>query len=371
MSEALDLERARLLAELPPSAWMTHEVEDPDNAVAVLAKKGGTSKTSFAAAALDACARFGLNALGIDVDPQGNLSIATDSEVQLVPSGKKALGNKEILLPDRDTIVEVLEADSDGVVDEGFQMVPWEYNAEADFTRGGPLIKGKLGKLGILPAHEALEDIARNWKLGDLERLNRSLNAPSVPGGLIPRRRWDLVIIDLLPGGSDIGRMGLKAARRCLIVTRAEPFGMNAISKTVKFAWDVRDNWNHPNLNVAGLVLSAYKPRNKIVQTQLKDLRVAQEGNVQEVQVDLWKPRIPDRTIFPTAQDYRAPISAFLSERGQRKAATEVCQVAEAIVLKLLHQMAHPDATELQERWERAWPEISPWATGDLPEVEL
>ncbi|MEV0032809.1 AAA family ATPase [Nocardia sp. NPDC050793] len=370
MTDVAPTEGNTLLASLPDSAWIREGIEDPGNSLAILGKKGGTGKTTLTQLLLDAGVRFGLNMLGIDGDPQGNLSIALDNKVRMVDTGRVGLGNRKVLEPDRLTLVEVLLANEDGVVDEGFQLSGWEYDPTADFTRGGPLIPGKIGTVGIVPAYKALEDVSRGWNISDLGRLDRALNAPLAPGGVPPRLRWDVVMSDMLPGGSDLARAQLKAMRKFLLLTTAEPFGINAIADTLDFGRDIRENWDNPRLEALGLVFTSYNPQGIVTRAELADLRAAQEAGSEAVDIEIWDPRVPTRTVVPKAQGYRAPVSALLAESRDRNKAMEMCQVAEAVLLRILHKIGHPDVQELEQRWRAAWPDLSPWATGAISEKE-
>lgn len=311
MTEVETDERAEVIAQLPPSAWIRDGINDPKNSVAILGKKGGPGKTSLTQLIADAGVRLGLNILALDGDPQGNLSIALDSQVKLVPTGKIGLGGKQVMEPDRDTMVEVLEADTDGVIDEAFQLVPWTYNAAAEFQRGGPLIPGRLGTLAIVPTHNPMEDISRGWNFSDLNRLDKALNNPSKPQGIAPNRRWDLVLGDMLPGGSDLARAFLKAMRRYIVLTTAEPFGMNAIANTLTFARDVRDNWGNPELEDIGLVFTSYRPQSRVANAEIADLRAQQDSGNEAVKIEVWKPRVSSRTVVPSHKATECPCRDF------------------------------------------------------------
>ncbi|MEU6562572.1 ParA family protein [Nocardia nova] len=370
MTEVDVSDSSTLISNLRPSAWMREGIKDPDNTIAILGKKGGPGKTSLAQNVIDAAVRMGLNVLALDGDPQGNLSIALDSQVQRIDTGKTSIGGKKVLEPDRLTMVEVLAEDADGVIDEAVQLCPWEYKEDAEFTRGGPLVPGKLGTVGVVPTYSPMEDLARGWSLSDLNRLDRALHRPLVSGGVAPSLRWDLVIGDMLPGGSDLARVFLKAMRRYVLLTTAQPFGINAISDTLTFARDTRDNWGNPRLQDLGLVFTSYTPQGRVARQQMADLRAAQQAGVEDVNVEVWEPRMSTRTVVPTSQSYRAQVSRFLTEKSDRVAATEICQISEAILLKILHKIGHPDAADLEERWRAAWPDLSPWATGEITKKE-
>lgn len=365
MSETIEEQQEGILNQLPPSAWMRSGSTKIDNTWAVCVRKGGTSKTSGTLITADALARFGLNVLVIDADPQGNSSIGLDSEVRLVDAGVSKLGNKRIQEPDRLTIVEVIDADGDGVIDEGFQLVDWPYDTEASFTRGGPLIPGHIGHIGVVPCYEALESFAEQWTIRDLNRLSHALLNPTVKGGVAPHQRWDVVLLDLPPGGGKIGRMAAKAAHHALMITTAEMFGIKAVSDTLKFLRDIQDNWGHPDLNIAGLVFSSFNPKLTETRNQIDELQEAKRLGNEQANVDVWSPSIPQRTAIPTSQGYRAPVSALLANAKTREGATQVCQVGEALALRMLHHMDHPMAEELQSRWESAWPSpLSSFVTG-------
>jgi cellulose biosynthesis protein BcsQ len=370
MTDVEVMDSASLIEGLPSSAWLREGVVDPDNVVAVLGKKGGPGKTSKTQNLVDAAVRMGLNVLVLDGDPQGNISLALDCKVKQVSTGKRGLGGKLLLEPDRLTMVEVLDADQDGVVDEAVQMTPWKFDSEADFTRGGPLIPGKIGTLAIVPTYSPMEDMARGWNMKDLGRLDRALNRPLQAGGVAPNLRWDLVLVDMLPGGSDLARVFLKAVRRYLLLTTAEAFGINAIADTLKFARDTRDNWGNPRLENIGLAFTSYNPKGRVARAMMADLR-AHQATTESANLDIWQPRVPNRTVVPLSQSYRLPVSRFLIERQDRSAAMDVCQVSEAMLLNILRKINHPDAEELDRRWRTAWPTLSPWATGAITEKEL
>lgn len=357
----------RLIQSLRPSSWITHHITTPRNVWAKVAKKGGTSKTSSTAIEADAFARLGLNVLVVDFDPQGNISLALDNEVQMVEAGTTKLGGKPLLEPDRNTIVEVVEADADGVVDDGFALVDWSYNPQELFTRGGPLVPGQVGNIGIIPGYKALESFSEQWTLGDLNRFARALLKPSPERSIAPRVRWDVVLLDLPPGGGKIGRQALKAADWGLVVTTAETFGIKAIADTVIFMNDVRDNWDHPSLKTAGFLFTTYSPRKVEARSQIEDLKAARAAGVEGYDIDRWPQSIPAREAIPNSQSYRLPVSRLLTERKSRPGAELVCQVAESVALNMLDYMEHPRAAELRALWQAAWPadQLSPYVTGE------
>ncbi|MGH8420747.1 MAG: ParA family protein [Pseudomonas fluorescens] len=350
--------------QLAPSAWMKHGIAKPENAVVLTIRKGGPGKSSLTLMLADAFVRLGLNVLVIDTDPQGNATLGLDSKVKMVEGGQDRFG-KSFEVPDRFTVVDVIQNGEDGVLSEAVQIVDWGHDPQAPFVKGGPLRPGSLGVAGIVPCYEAIEGIAKQWSLGDLVKLKRALHNPATPGELAPNALWDVVLIDTPPGGTDIGRMAVHAANKALLLTTAEPFGMDAIGQTHRYLEDIRINYSHPDLQTIGLLLSSYNPRLRQTKAQLADFNQAQLSGHSVANVDLWPERIPGRTVVPESQSYRAPISAFLGEGQNVQAAKVLCQVAESVALRILDRIQHPMADQLHKEWQQAWPgELTPYATG-------
>lgn len=369
MSDTTSTSDVALYRKLPPSAWMTAGIERPRNVWAVNVKKGGTSKTTLALLLVDSAMRFGLNVCCVDFDPQGDSSAVLRSQVKLKEAGATALGGKKLMIPTTNTVVEVIQADADGVVDEAFQIVDWPTYPQLPYARGGPLRPGKIGTIGVIPCYDAIEGYAENWTLGHMGRMARALNLPMDGESIPPNARWDIVIEDLPPGGGKISRMAVKAAHRALLVTTAEMFGIKAVNDTLKFLRDVKENWDHNTLDIAGLIFTSYNPKLSVAQTATTELAAAQGKGHAEVDVPVWSPSLPVRQVIPHSQTCRAGVSPFLAEARWRKAATEICQMADAVLLKMLDHMGHPQAAELRELWLNAWPAdanplMSPWVVG-------
>lgn len=352
------------VASLPPSAWIRDQIQPVENVIVFTIRKGGPGKTSQTLGAADAFARFGLNVLVIDTDPQGNASFGLNAKVHQVAGGTDRFG-KPLMIPDRFTVVDVVENGENGVVDDAVQIVDWGYEPDAPFTRGGPLVAGKVGVVGVVPCYSAIESLAKQWSLGDLTKLHNALQVPAEQGGVAPKERWDVVLIDTPPGGSDIGRLAVKAADKTLLLTTASPFGMDAIEQTLVYLDDIRNNYAHPNLETIGLVLSSYDPRLKQTKTEMSDFHEAQSKGHAVASVELWPERVCHRTVVPTSQGYRAPISALLSDTRVRDAATVMCQINESIALRMLEHIKHPDVGRLRDLWVAGWPGgLTPYVDG-------
>jgi cellulose biosynthesis protein BcsQ len=339
------------------SEWMRRGITTMKNVVSVMMRKGGAGKTTKVLLLADALARFGLNVLVIDMDPQGNASTGLGRKVNMVPVeariGKSALDEPDVL-----TVIEVINSGEEGVADEAILIIDtvgWQYDMDAPFHRGGPLRPGKIGTIGLIPAYSALEDLPASWKPADFERLAHTLLLPAEPGGTPPSHRWDVVLIDTAIARA-LGVQAAKAAFYALFVTNAEKFGVDAIPETMRLIKDVRENYYHDGIDVMGLVWNAYAPRQTTARALTQDAAEANEAGVEHWEAPIWPYEIPKYTVVSDSQDMAAPVSAFLSTAEKREPASKVCQVAEATALRVLDTMGHPLASELRAAWRQAWP---------------
>ncbi|MGI5292895.1 ParA family protein [Nonomuraea polychroma] len=354
-----DQEPAEEIApETTLSAWQQLQIAAVANVVALMMRKGGAGKTSLTLLLADALARFGLRVLVIDLDPQGNASIGLGHKVQLEEAPSKTrLGSRPAMQPTEPTVLEVIDADTAGIIDEAIQIVDWGYNPEDLFTRGGPLRPGKIGTIGVVPSYHGLETSAAAWRPADLEKLATALLLPAETGGVAPNATWDVVLIDTPPGGSLISIQAAKAAYHALFVTQAQRFGVEAIPDTLLLVQEVKHGYKHDDLDVMGLVFNEYTERSVTQRNLLSQVETAQQQGIPDFDVAVWKGRLPNLTVVDKSQDAEAPVSAFLGSSSDREPARRVCQVAEAVAIQLLEAIEHPEAAELKALWKKAWPE--------------
>ncbi|WP_435826740.1 ParA family protein [Nonomuraea dietziae] len=327
------------------------------NVISVMMRKGGAGKTTKTLLLADALARFGLNVLVIDMDPQGNASLGLGRPVMMV-AVEARIGKSKLEEPDVLTVIEVINSGEDGVADEAIIIIDtpgWTYDVDAPFHRGGPLRPGKVGTIGLIPAYEALEDLPSSWKPADFERLAHSLLLPAEPGGTPPNHRWDVVLIDTAIA-QRLGVQAAKAAYYALFVTNAQKFGVDAIPKTMRLIKDVRENYYHDDIEVMGLVWNAFTPRQTTARALANDAAEANESEIEHWEAPIWPYEIPSYTVVSDSHDMAAPVSAFLSTSEKRETARKVTQVAEATALRLLDKIEHPLAGELRAAWHEAWP---------------
>jgi chromosome partitioning protein len=339
------------------SEWIRAGIKAIINVVVIMMRKGGAGKTTLTLLLADALARFGVNVLVVDMDPQGNASIGLGKKVQLVPAGKARLGSQPIMEPEELTVVEVIDSGEPGVADEAVTVVDWGYDPEEEFTRGGPLHRGQVGTIGLIPCYNALEGSAVSWTPGDLERLGHALLLPTEHGGTAPNQRWDVVLIDTPPGGSLISVQAAKAAHKALFVTQPHKFGAAAVPETMALVKDIRDHYHHDELDVLGLVLNEYVERQRTQRNITGELTQAHASGAEHYEAPVWPGRIPAYTVIGDSQDFEAPVSALLARSEWRKPARLVCQVAEAVAIRLLDSIDHPRAGDIKQAWKTAWPD--------------
>lgn len=340
------------------SEWLRRGIHTATNVVAVMMLKGGAGKTSLTLLIADALARFGASVLVIDMDPQGNSCIGFGQPVRLVPQGTSRIGNRPVMVPHTNTVIEVIDSGEPGVLDEAITLVDWGYDRTCPFERGGPMFPSLTGTIGLVPVYDALDSLAATWTLADLERLGHALLLPAAEGdGISPNRRWDVVLIDTPHGAHLIQIQAVKAAHRALLVTPAEKFGTDAVSKTVRMVKEIRDQYHHTDLSVIGMVFNESVPRSRTQRNLTAQVEQARAEGIEEVSMPLWPCRIPRRGVIAESQLAEAPVSAFLAVSGTRAAAAAVCQHAEAAAIRLLEAIGHPRAREIKQAWKDAWPE--------------
>ncbi|MEU4513206.1 ParA family protein [Nonomuraea wenchangensis] len=340
------------------SEWMRRGVTDMKHMVSVMMRKGGAGKSTLTLLLTDAFIRFGLNVLVIDMDPQGNSCIGLGSKVRMIPVAAR-LGKAVEYEPEVNTVVEVIQSGEAGVAEDAILLVNtqgWQYPMDLPFHRGGPLRPGTIGTVGLIPTHKGLEDLPGTWKPSDFGRLDNALNSPSEPGDTPPSHRWDVGLIDTAIA-RDLGVQSAKAARKVMFVTNAQKFGVEAIPETMTLVEDVRAHYYHPDIDVMGLVWNAYSPNQITARALTADAVQAHEAGEAHWEAPIWPYEIPQYTVVSDSHDMGAPVSAFLGTSEKRKPAARVCQVAEAIALRMLDEMGHPLAGELRKAWLAAWPE--------------
>ena len=191
--------------------------------------KGGTGKTSTAAALANDARMKGKSVLSIDCDPQANFTFAL--------KGNPAMPGLYEVMTDRAQATDVIQqTPQTQLISAGLNMA----NAEQ-------AIANKPGRDFILK--EALEPLRNNY---------------------------DLIVIDTQPDLNTILVNALSVSDTVLLPMQANSFSIMGLYQMQETISQVKRRCN-PGLTIAGIVLTKYKPR----QTLASDMR---ESIVQQAQ---------------------------------------------------------------------------------------
>lgn len=176
--------------------------------IAIAVQKGGTGKTTTAAILAQAAAYKGLRPLAIDLDPQGNLSIALGARMDT--------GNS--------------------------------YN----------MIQGEPAADQIQRTAQGIEAIAASWNLstitsgpGSARRLQEALDPI--------RGVYDLIIIDTPPTAGELQYNALQAADRLIIPLQADTYNIQSLYQITDTARQIQAS--NTALEIAGILLTQYDGR--------------------------------------------------------------------------------------------------------------
>ena len=182
----------------------------------VAIQKGGTGKTTTAAAITQAAVYRGSKVLAIDLDPQGNLSFTLAAD-----TGKP--GSYDLL----------------------------QGAAAAD------LIQHKPG-FDVIPASWNLSTVTSGR--GSARRLQTAL-API-------KKDYDLMVIDTPPTAGELQYNALQAATGLIIPLQADIYNLQSLYQMTDTARQIQDS--NPDLQIIGFVLTQYDGRSTIAR-QMKE----------------------------------------------------------------------------------------------------
>lgn len=183
------------------------------NIYAIAVQKGGTGKTTTAAAIAQAAARKTdtrkpLRVLAIDLDPQGNLSFALSAD-----AGK-----------------------------------PGSYE----------LLEGTPAAQTIQKSPQGMDVIAASWSLstitsapGSARRLQKALEPI--------RDRYDVIVIDTPPTAGELQYNALQAATRLIIPLETDAYNLKSLQQITAAAQQFQKS--NPDLIPAGVLLTKYDGR--------------------------------------------------------------------------------------------------------------
>lgn len=192
------------------------------NIYAIAVQKGGTGKTTTAAAIAQAAAhrentRKKMRVLAIDLDPQGNLSFALAADTN------------------RPGSYELLEG-----------------------TPTGDLIQHSPQGMDVIPASWSLSTIKS--APGSARRLQNALQEI--------RDKYDIIVIDTPPTAGELQYNALQAATRLIIPLETDAYNLQSLQQIAAAARQFQKS--NPELLPAGVILTKYDGR-AIINRQLRD----------------------------------------------------------------------------------------------------
>lgn len=224
----------------------------------VCSLKGGVGKTSVTLGLASAALERGLRTLVIDLDPQGDATMA--------------LGTR----PDTADVASVLE-------------LPGAATMEAATVRSSWADEG----LDVLVGSERSADHDR-MRDNDVERLRYALSW--VNG-------YDLILIDCPPSLGGLTRTGLVAADRAIVVTEPGLFAVMAVGRAMRTIDELRRG-PAPALQPLGIVVNRVRARSVEQAFRLEELQTLY-GPL------LLTPFVPERAALQQAQGAAQPVHAW------------------------------------------------------------
>src|SRR5436190_842088 len=190
--------------------------------ISVLSQKGGTGKTTAVRTLTDVFRRIGLTVLGVDLDPQGNLSDYLDVAPDAAPTIGEVLAGR----------ASAAEAVHDGIIPANLGL------AEAELALGG-----KMGR--ELTLKKALREVAGEY---------------------------DLVLIDCPPALGLLTVNALVASDYALLSAEAQYFALQGVEQALEVIDLARDSLN-PDLKWLGVVLNIADMRTRHSREAFDSLR--------------------------------------------------------------------------------------------------
>lgn len=194
--------------------------------LAIAIQRGGTGKTTTAAALVQAAAADGQRVLAIDLDPQGNFSFA-------------------------------LGANMDGRSCSSYDLM--------DGKPAGRIQRTPCGA-DIIPASWNLATLTTGK--GSANRLRKAI-APL-------REKYDLIIIDTPPTAGELQYNALQAATGLIIPLAADIFGLQGLYQIADTAEQFKRS--NPDLQIKGIVLTRHNARSTLARQMQQNITDAAEA---------------------------------------------------------------------------------------------
>lgn len=194
--------------------------------ITVAIQKGGTGKSTTAAALAQAAVHAGRSVLAIDTDPQGNLSFTLGADTGRAGSYDLLTGSDPAQLIQRSA--------------QGMDVIPASWNLSTVTT----------GR-------------------GSARRLQAALKPL--------KGMYDYLIIDTPPTAGELQYNALQAADRLLIPLQADIYNLQSLYQITGTAQQIQAS--NPALTIAGYILTQYDGRSTIAR-QMKDTIEAKAGGM-------------------------------------------------------------------------------------------
>ncbi len=190
--------------------------------IAVANQKGGTGKSTTAAALAQAAAAQGKKALAVDLDPQGNLSFALNADMH------------------RGTSFDLLEG-----------------------KPAARLIQRSSTGPDVIPA--SLNNATISSSRGSAKRLRAAL--------LPVEWGYDVIIIDTPPTAGELQYNALQAATALIIPLQAEIYSLQGLYQIAETAEQIKGS--NPALTAAGVILTRHNDRSTIARQMQENIKSA------------------------------------------------------------------------------------------------
>lgn len=226
--------------------------------ISVANQKGGVAKTTTAGALIAGLALRGYKVLGIDLDPQGNLSFNAGAD------------NENL------TMYEVLKKSK--TISEVIQVFP-----EFDIVPSNILLAG---------IEQEVNGVDKAY------RLNESLE--------LIKNKYDFIIIDTPPALGTLTVNAFAASDRLVIPTNAGSFAIQGIIQLHDTVKSVRKYCN-PYLKISGILMTKYNPRTNIG----KSMREITQKIGKSINAKIFNTYIRATTSVEESQAYRKDIFSY------------------------------------------------------------
>lgn len=187
--------------------------------ITIAIQKGGTGKTTTAAALAQAAAHKGRKVLAIDLDPQANLSFTLGADTNRAGS---------------------------------FEIIQGQNAAE--------LIQRTTAGIDVIPAGPGLSTITSSR--GSARRLQTAVEPL--------KRLYDLIIIDTPPTAGELQYNALQAATGLIIPLQADIYNLQGLYQMADTARQIQAS--NPQLDILGFILTQYDQRSTLSKAMCKTI---------------------------------------------------------------------------------------------------